>query len=267
MVGRSPVPERPDLDHLAIALERHRDALPRYAGELGGTWVSGGFGLGFAPAQVRYANGMKVELLAPYAVDKNDFLRRFLDRRGPGPHHLTFKVPDLAATLEHVEDAGYTPTGTDLRDAEWKETFLHPKQAFGIVVQIAEAHGEWNNPPPSRFPDPAGPPATLARVVHGVGDLGAAVDLFEGLLAGTRVGAGADPAPWVELAWPSGGCVRFVTVAPATTPDGVVHVEFAIDDPARVSATVAHDDGTWTVAADDNYGVALVVIEDRSTSD
>src|SRR5687767_2076773 len=71
-----------DLDHVAIATEDRDTVWPRYAGELGGTWVSGGESAGFAAAQVRYANGMKVEVLEPWGVEQNDFLRRFLDRNG-----------------------------------------------------------------------------------------------------------------------------------------------------------------------------------------
>ena len=82
------------LDHVAVAAERQRELWPRYAGDLAGKWVAGDdaadYEIGFLAAQVAFANGMKVEMLEPFAVEVNDFLRRFLDRSGPGPHHLTF---------------------------------------------------------------------------------------------------------------------------------------------------------------------------------
>src|SRR5436309_1755265 len=96
-----------DLDHVAVAAERQDDVWPRYAGDLGGSWVAGGPEYGFASAQVSYRNGMRLEVLEPYMPERNDFLRRFLDRNGPGAHHLTFKVGDLAAALERVEAAGF----------------------------------------------------------------------------------------------------------------------------------------------------------------
>ncbi len=101
-----------DLDHVAVAAEDQAEAWPRYAGELAGEWVGGGGTPGFWSAQVRYANGMKVEVLEPYLVEQNDFLRRFLDRNGPGPHHLTFKVKDIAAAIDELEAAGVTIVGT-----------------------------------------------------------------------------------------------------------------------------------------------------------
>ena len=86
-------------------------------------------------------DGMPVELLEPWAVDRNDFLARFVARHGAGPHHLTFKVADLAAALEHVRGAGFHPVNIDVSDPEWKEAFLMPAEAHGTVVQLAESHG------------------------------------------------------------------------------------------------------------------------------
>jgi methylmalonyl-CoA/ethylmalonyl-CoA epimerase len=203
-----------DLDHVAIAVEDRGQAWPCLAGELGGRWVSGGESVGFAAAQVRYANGMKVEVLEPYAVEQNDFLRRFLDRSGPGPHHLTFKVPDIVAALDACEATGYRPIAVDLRDPGWKEAFIHPKDAPGVVIQIAQAAEPWSSPEPSGFPPPAHDTATLLRVVHLVADADAAERLFVGLLAGEPVERGDDEhGRWVELRWPGPGRVRLLQPA------------------------------------------------------
>jgi methylmalonyl-CoA epimerase len=203
-----------DLDHVAVATEDRAAAWPRYAADLGGRWVSGGEAAGFAVAQVRYANGMKVEVLEPWAVERNDFLRRFLDRNGPGPHHLTFKVDDIVAALETSEGAGYRPVAVDLTDDGWKEAFLHPKDAPGIVVQLAQSAVDWATDPPTGFPQPEHGTASLVRVVHAVADLDAALALFAGLLSGTEHDAGEDrDGRWVELAWPGPGRVRLLLPA------------------------------------------------------
>ena len=207
------------LDHVAVAVERWDDAWPRLVGELGGRWVSGGESIGFAPGQVAFANGMRVEVLAPAAVEQNDFLRRFLDSSGPGPHHLTFKVPDLSAALAEVEAAGFDPVGVDLRDPTWKEAFLHPKQARGVVVQLAEAYGDWQSAPPPGFPTPADPPSSLDHVAHAVADLDDGLALFAGLLGGEERERGEDEgARWVELAWPGPGRVRVVAPTASSSP-------------------------------------------------
>lgn len=200
------------LDHVAVAAERWEDAWPRYAAELGGRWVGGGETDGFAAHQVEYANGMRLELIRPHAVEANDFMRRFLDRNGPGPHHLTFKVDDIVAALGVVEAAGFRPVGINLTWPEWKEAFLHPKDAPGVVVQLAESHGSWGSTPPAGFPAAAHGVASLDRVVHAVASLDEGLALFAGLLGGTEVGRGADDeaASWVELAWPGPGRVRLI---------------------------------------------------------
>src|SRR5580700_2139921 len=95
-----------DLDHVALAAAETSDALRFLTGQLGGTVIFGGHSIGFRPMQVWVGtddgDGMPVELLEPWAVVENDFLERFVERHGAGPHHLTFKVPDIAVALHHV---------------------------------------------------------------------------------------------------------------------------------------------------------------------
>ncbi len=99
-----------DLDHVAIATTDIAAALGALVGDLGGTIFAGGDGYGFRWVQTRLGPGgagMTVELLVEWQPEQHDFLARFLARHGPGQHHLTFKVTDLAATLERVRTAGY----------------------------------------------------------------------------------------------------------------------------------------------------------------
>lgn len=209
-----------DFDHVAVAAERWADAWPRYVGELGGAWVAGGPEVGFASAQVRFANGMRLEVLEPHEPERNDFLRRFLDHSGPGPHHLTFKVPDLADALTRVDAAGYRPVGVSLEHDDWKEAFLHPKDGPGIVIQLAQSSGAWSSPAPDNLPRSRPPhPASLDRVTHAVASLDAGLRLFQGLLGGTINDAGEDDgARWVELGWPGPGRVRVTAPTNASSP-------------------------------------------------
>lgn len=263
--------DRIDLDHVAVAAERAFDAWPRYAGDLGGRWLAGGATAGFASAQVVYANGMKVEVLEPHQVESNDFLRRFLDRRGPGPHHMTFKVRSLADALAVTESAGYRPINVDLRDPMWKEAFIHPKDAPGVVVQLAQSQGEWASPPPADFPAPAREPAELVHVTHAVADLTEGLRLFRDLLAGQERAEGRDDTGrWIDLAWPGPGRVRLLQPAAgsavaAWVGDGagrVHHLAFAAEDPASIPGARQSRDGLFEVDPDANLGVRLVLGED-----
>ena len=140
------------LDHVAHAVPRWQDAWGRYATDLGAEWNSGGPGTGFAPAQLRFANDARVEVLMPWDVEENDFLARFLATSGPGPHHLTFKVPDLARAVQQTRAFGIDPIGISYEDPEWFEAFLHPKVATGVVVQLAQQQNAWRSPPPDDYP-------------------------------------------------------------------------------------------------------------------
>jgi methylmalonyl-CoA/ethylmalonyl-CoA epimerase len=262
-----------DLDHVAVAVERQAQAWPRYGGDLPSSWIGGGGTPGFWSAQVEYANGMKVEVLEPYLEEQNDFLRRFLDRNGPGPHHLTFKVKDIVAAIALAEDAGYRPVGVNLANEWWKEAFLHPKDAPGVVVQLAQSGGEgdWGgDPAPDWFPSArVDPPATLVHVAHAVADLDEGLRLFAGLLGGSRLADGdADGIRWVDLAWSGPGRVRLLAGDPlAPWLDGragrVHHLAFAVADPGGVpGAGAPSDTGVHEVPPDLNLGVRLRVAAD-----
>jgi methylmalonyl-CoA/ethylmalonyl-CoA epimerase len=128
------------LDHVAVALRRIADAPAFAVGELGGRASAAGPGIGFRWAQWRFEGGGVLEFLEPDGPP-GGFLHRFLAAHGPGVHHVTFKVPDLAAAAARARELGYDVVGYDDRFPGWKECFLHPKQAHGIVVQMAETDG------------------------------------------------------------------------------------------------------------------------------
>ena len=261
-----------DLDHVAVAAERQSDLWPRYAGDLGGQWVGGGPSPGFHWAQVIFGNGMRLEALQPYAVEQSDFLRRFLDRNGPGPHHLTFKVPDIADALAQAEASGYRPTGVNLSDPNWKEAFLHPKDAPGVVVQLAESGGDPPTARPGDFP-PARitGPASLVHVCHAVTELHEGMRLFADLLGGRESGRGGDDrAEWVDLAWPGAGRIRVVTPRAhralrawlGDRAGRVHHLAFAVADPGGAAgAKPVAGEQVWMVEPADNQGTRLLLAE------
>ena len=252
------------LDHVAVAMEDRRAGRLRYAAELGGAWVGGGADPGFWSEQVRYANGMKVEILEPLDVEQNDFLRRFLDRNGPGPHHLTFKVTDIVAALGEVDAAGYQPVSVNIDNPGWREAFLHPKDAPGVVVQLAQSDesGDWGVPLPDDYPSVTVAPATLDRVTHGVASLDDGLRLFRDLLAGEELGSDADEAGrWVDLGWrgpDSETCIRLVEPSSPSSPlatwigdrRGRVH---------HLAFTVPGERGRREITPEDNLGVRLLL--------
>ncbi len=257
-----------NFDHVAVAGESVASLEARYGGQLGGRPLAGGRPPGFVWRQLEFANGGVVEMLEPDRVEQNDFLRRFLDRNGPGPHHFTFTVPDFGIALGEAAGAGYPPVGIDQSDDDWKEAFLHPKDAPGVVVQLAESH-EHHDHPDHGASDPS---AEFVYVAHAVRSLEDGLRLFERLLGGARSGDGAGPGHrWVELGWTGPGRLRLLEpVGPGVLeewlgdrPGRVHHLAFAVADPAAVRGAVARD-GRWWVEPAVNDGTRLVLVPDAA---
>jgi len=155
------------LDHVALGLHRIADGAPFLAAELGGRFRDGGPSGNFTGAQWSFADGERLELIEPLG-EAGGFMHRFLETRGPGVHHVTFKVADIVAAAERVRRFRYDVVGYNDDFPYWKELFIHPKQALGIVIQLAEEHpfpegaeawnAGWDVP---RCPPAAEPPARI----------------------------------------------------------------------------------------------------------
>jgi len=142
-------------DQIAIGVPRMAGTAPFLAGVLGGVPDSGYPSGPFTWGTYRFDGGGCIELIEP--VGPSGFVHRFLAERGPGIHHVTFKVPSLDAICARAEASGYDVVGRDDSDPEWREAFLHPKQALGIVVQFAHPRrGDGASRP---FTPPPGAPA------------------------------------------------------------------------------------------------------------
>lgn len=155
-------------DHAAIAGPRLRDLLPIYQELLGGTYLNGGDNprVAYRALQLAYPDGSKIELMEPLAG--STFFDSFVASKGWGLHHVTFKVADIERAITVLEQRGFTPVGVFLEDEYWKEAFMHPREAGGVLLQLAQpgpgypppiwgsnledllaGHGEYGNSQPS----------------------------------------------------------------------------------------------------------------------
>jgi methylmalonyl-CoA/ethylmalonyl-CoA epimerase len=148
------------LDHIAIALPSISRAPDLLVGVLGGVPDKSRPAGVFRWATWRFEGGGCIEILEPVGAD--GFLHRFLAARGPGVHHVTFKVPRLSEVCRRAQGLGYDIVGRDESDPSWKEAFLHPKQGQGIVVQLVEtARAPGPDPALSTPPGLPDPPPTV----------------------------------------------------------------------------------------------------------
>lgn len=130
-----PVPPESRLDHVGIAVRSLAEAIPLYE-RLEGAPASPPEEL---PDQgVRAVFVGRVELLEPTSPDTP--VGRFLERRGPGLHHVAWRVPDLAAELVRLEAEGVRLVDRVPRRGArgHRVAFLHPSAAGGVLVELVE---------------------------------------------------------------------------------------------------------------------------------
>jgi methylmalonyl-CoA epimerase len=80
----------------------------------------------------------EVELLEPLHPDSP--IGRFLAKRGPGIHHVCYRVPDLDAALAACTAQGYTLIDQEPRVGAGgcRIAFVHPKSTDGILIELTE---------------------------------------------------------------------------------------------------------------------------------
>jgi methylmalonyl-CoA epimerase len=141
------------IDHVAIAVRNLERARHFFIDCLGGREL---FCAPFADQGYRWTTlelgtSCFIELIDP--LDTDGFVHRFIEKRGEGPHHITIQVDDLEATHKTLEGKGIKTFGYSEALPGWKEFYIHPKEAFGTLIQFAEFNPlDWINPgyvPPS----------------------------------------------------------------------------------------------------------------------
>jgi methylmalonyl-CoA/ethylmalonyl-CoA epimerase len=127
------------LDHVGIAVQSLDEAIPVFESITGGK----GYGRETVESQgveiVFVGSGAgRVELLAPTRADSP--VGKFLAKRGPGMHHLCYRVPDVAAALAEFEGEGYALIDREPRTGGHghRVAFLHPRSTAGVLVELVE---------------------------------------------------------------------------------------------------------------------------------
>ncbi|MEX0907809.1 MAG: methylmalonyl-CoA epimerase [Gemmatimonadota bacterium] len=125
------------LDHVAIAVDSLAASQPLYESLLS---ASG------SPVERIAAQGVDVvfigtgagrlELLEPTGPDTA--VGRFLARRGPGVHHIAYRVPDLDAALRRFAAAGLELIDHVPRPGAGghRVAFLHPRGTGGVLIEL-----------------------------------------------------------------------------------------------------------------------------------
>lgn len=127
------------LEHIAIAVSNLDDALPLFRSILArpesGREVVESEGVRVAFFDL---GGARIELLE--ALDEDSPIARFIDRRGPGLHHLAVEVQDIEGAIARCRQAGLETVGDAPRDGAGgrRVAFLHPRTASGVLIELSQ---------------------------------------------------------------------------------------------------------------------------------
>ncbi len=128
-----------DIDHVGIAVDDLEAAVERYRRTLG-----------LEPShrerveeqgveEVLFAVGTSfIQLVGALGPDTP--VGAFLAKRGPGVHHVAYRVEDVAASLSRLRDEGITPIDQVPRRGS-RDTliaFVHPKDMEGVLVELVQ---------------------------------------------------------------------------------------------------------------------------------
>ncbi|MFM2246386.1 MAG: methylmalonyl-CoA epimerase [Pseudomonadota bacterium] len=127
------------LDHIAVAVPDLSAAIRRFQEDLGLSFEGQE---DVAAAQTRTAffavPGTHIELIHP--LDGQGPVAGFLEKRGPGLHHLCFETDDIHGDMERLAAKGYRFLSAAPTPGAHGSmvVFIHPKSADGVLIELTQ---------------------------------------------------------------------------------------------------------------------------------
>ena len=124
------------IDHIAIAVNDVEESAKVYQQALGVDEIE--FETveseGVKVAIIALENG-RIELMQP--TNDSSPIKKFLDKKGPGLHHMALDTDDIEGEVERMEGCGIQFLGK-IRpgSAGTKVTFIHPKSLNGVLAEL-----------------------------------------------------------------------------------------------------------------------------------
>ena len=144
------------IDHVSLAVNNYEKAVEFFTKILGATPQSqGAEGGNLEYFWHIFALGdlSRFEIIKK-TVEKGSFLDKFLENKEDGGiHHITLQTPDIEKFKKNLDDSGIPYFGYRTVGNNWKELFIHPKHAFGVLLQIAEFRPDDWIAPSNKMPE------------------------------------------------------------------------------------------------------------------
>ena len=128
------------LDHVGIAVRNVEEALAFYRDSLGlHVEVPEDVATQRVRAHFIRTGQSALELLEPTSEDS--VIARYIDKRGPGVHHITLRVDDIQAALDHLRARGVRLVDEQPRPGAEGAlvAFIHPSAAHGVLVELKQS--------------------------------------------------------------------------------------------------------------------------------
>lgn len=127
------------IDHIAIVVEDIEAALGFWRDALGlelhhvEDAPEQGSVVAFLPS-----GDSEIELVKPTSADSG--VGRYLNKRGPGLHHICFEVDDIEAALADLQARGVRliDTAPQIGTGGKRVAFIHPESTHGVLVELYE---------------------------------------------------------------------------------------------------------------------------------
>jgi methylmalonyl-CoA/ethylmalonyl-CoA epimerase len=128
------------LDHIGIAVADLRQALAFYRDALG-LEVSAPHEVPTEKVSATFVPLGEPALELLEATSPDSAIARFVERRGPGIHHITLRVDDIQAALDRLKARGVRLVDEAPRPGAHGSlvAFIHPSAAQGVLVELKQA--------------------------------------------------------------------------------------------------------------------------------
>ena len=127
------------IEHLGIAVKSIDDSLKTFEVLLGITCykIEEVQSEGVKTAFIQIGES-KIELLE--ATNPDSPIANYLEKKGPGIHHIAFDVEDIEHEIERLSAAGFTLIHSSPKDGADNKliAFLHPKSTESILVELCQ---------------------------------------------------------------------------------------------------------------------------------
>ncbi len=129
-----------NINHIGVAVKSLDEAIPFYRDMLGMAC------LGIeqvAEQRVKVAflqiGESKIELLEPTSAESP--VAKFLEKNGPGIHHIAYEVQNIEVAIKKLELAGVRMIDSTPRSGAHgaRIAFLHPKSSGGVLTELCQA--------------------------------------------------------------------------------------------------------------------------------